>query len=373
MQRSCGSAGQPANHSAESSSVLNPAYLGYDDDATGDDDDASDEISDVSSCDGHTENADNESPSSVGQPASKKAELPLNQFETPLGLDPTSTPDFVQHVASFKAQLDLVQDAVKIMRSAQQPTDTSSAQQPTDTKLLENVDKAMFVTPRQQCRDMQGDSAEQPVTSLGTAEQPLSSSAPHWDVNVFPGSEMQPSKRCKYDGMMVCSKDLIVPEILQPINAALAEEIAKSAIECEQWDPPNFGEDATQEDQPKFLMTKVYERLRSKRAREGLPAYTAAQIKPIYAVLKGLLALLHSDVHCVFLSSSVPLKKQIVANDLYADLCSYRMQEIFLSESNVELLALAVRQQTINNNKDDSRHAFRYLKYLADFAELHAL
>ena len=120
-------------------------------------------------------------------------------------------------------------------------------------------------------------------------------------------------------------------------------------------------------------MTKTYDRLRSKRAREGWPAYTAAQIKPIYAVLKGLLAMLHSDVHCVFLSSSVPLQKQIVANDLYADLCSYRMQEIFLSESNVELLALAVRQQTINNNKDDSRHAFRYLKYLADFAELRAL
>ena len=124
----------------------------------------------------------------------------------------------MQHVASFKAQLDLVQDAVKKMRSAQQPTDTSSAQRPADAtaqaaaeeecfravvdlreaaqkldkhqfqdkaKLLENVDKAMFVTPRQQCRDMQGDSAEQPVTSLGTAEQPLSSSAPHWDVDVF--------------------------------------------------------------------------------------------------------------------------------------------------------------------------------------------
>ena len=225
-----------------------------------------------------------------------------------------------------------------------------------------------------------GGSAEQPVTSLGTAEQPLSSSAPHCHVDVFrsiehldAGGEIQPSKRCKYDGMMVSSKDFIVPEILQPINAALAEEIAKFAIECEQWDPPNCGEDATQEDKPKFLMTKTYDRLRSKRAREGLPAYTAAQIKPIYAVLKGLLAMLHSDVHCVFLSSSVPLQKQIVANDLYADLCSYRMQEIFLSVSNVELLALAVRQQMISNNKDNSRHAIRYLKYLADFAELHAL
>ena len=230
-------------------------------------------------------------------------------------------------------------------------------------------------------RSDKGGSAEQPVTSLRTAEQPLSSSAPHWDVHAFrsiehldAGGEIQPSKRCKYDGMMVSSKDFIVPEILQPIKAALAEEIEKFEVECEQRDPLNFGEGATQEDKPTLLMTKVYERLRSRRAREGLPAYTAAQIQPIYAVIKGLLALLHSDVHCVFLSSSVPLQKQIVANDLYADLCSHRMQEIFLSVSNVELLALAVRQQTINNNdKNDSSHASRYLKYLADFAELRSL
>ena len=226
-----------------------------------------------------------------------------------------------------------------------------------------------------------GGSAEQPVTSLRTAEQPLSSSAPHWHVDVFrsiehldAGGEIQPSKRCKYDGMMVPSKDFIVPEILQPIKAALAEEIDKFEIECEQWDPPNFGEDATQEDKPKFLMREVYKRLRSRRARECLPAYTAAQTRPIYAVIKGLLALLHSDVQTsVPVLSSSPVQKQIVANDLYADLCSHRMQDIDLSVSNVELLALAVRQQMINNNKDNSRHAIRYLKYLADFAELHAL
>ena len=182
---------------------------------------------------------------------------------------------------------------------------------------------------------------------------------------------MQPSKRCKYDGNMVSSKDFIVPEILQPIKAALAEEIDKFEAECEQRNPPNFGEDATIS---KFLMTEVYKRLRSRRVRECLPAYTAAQLRPIYAVIKGLLAMLHSDVQSSRVASSlVPVQKQIVANDLYADLCSYRMQEIFLSVSNVELLALAVRQQTINNNKDDSRHAFRYLKYLADFAELCAL
>ena len=97
-------------------------------DATRDDDDASDEISDVSSGDGDTDDANRESPGGVDQTAVKKSELHLNQYETPLGLDPTSVPDFVQHVASFKAQLDLVHDAVKKMRSAERPADAMDAE-----------------------------------------------------------------------------------------------------------------------------------------------------------------------------------------------------------------------------------------------------
>ena len=77
------------------------------------DDGASDEISDASSNEGLTEPASTESASSVGQPAPKASDPQLNHFETPPGFDPTSTPDFVQHVAAFKAQLELVQDAVK--------------------------------------------------------------------------------------------------------------------------------------------------------------------------------------------------------------------------------------------------------------------
>ena len=80
-------------------------------------------------------------------------------------------------------------------------------------------------------------SAAQPASDTAAA-QPLSSSAPHWDVDVFcsiehldAGGEIQPSKRCKYDGMMVSSKDFIVPKILQPIKAALAEEIEKFEVE----------------------------------------------------------------------------------------------------------------------------------------------
>ena len=178
-----------------------------------------------------------------------------------------------------------------------------------------------------------GGSAEQPVTSLRSAEQPVVNNLAEQLVSDA-GGEMQPNKRCKHDGMMVFSKDFILPEILQPIKAALAEEIEKFEAECEQWDPPTFEEDATQEDKPKFLMTEVYKRLRSTRARDCLPAYTPAQIRPIYAVIKGLLALLHSDVQSSVCRSSQ--KKQIEANDLYADWCSHGMQEIDLHVRNVE-------------------------------------
>ena len=81
--------------------------------ATLDDDDASDQISDGSSNDGHTEEAPEESTSSVGRPAAKTNDPQLNPFETRLGLVPTSTPDFVQHVTAVKARIDVVHEAVK--------------------------------------------------------------------------------------------------------------------------------------------------------------------------------------------------------------------------------------------------------------------
>jgi len=94
-------------------------------DATGEDDDASDEISDASGSEDNQENANGEPRSSVGQPTAKKTDPIVNQFETPLGLDPTSTPDFVQHVASYKTQLDIVHDTVKQMRSGAPSTDAN--------------------------------------------------------------------------------------------------------------------------------------------------------------------------------------------------------------------------------------------------------
>ena len=195
---------------------------------------------------------------------------------------------------------------------------------------------------------------------FGSAEQPVSDE----------GGEMQPNKRSKHDRMMVSLRNFITPEILQPIKAALAKEIDKFKLECEGWDPPSCLEDTTKEDKPKFLLREVYDRLRSMRVRKCLPAYTRAQTNAMYAVIKGLLALLHSDVQsCHFRASE---RKQIGALMLYHDWC-LKLKTIECNASNVELLTLAMHQEMINPNMDPSKYAARYLKYLADFAELHAL
>ena len=98
--------------------------------------------------------------------------------------------------------------------------------------------------------------------------------------------------------------------------------------------------------------------------------YTCTK-KTVYAVIKGLLALFHSDVDSSACRSSP--KKQAAANELYVDFCSHEMRTLALDASSLELLALAVRQQIVADRMDRPRHVPRYLKYLADFAELYAL
>ena len=99
-------------------------------DAGADDDDASDECSDCAGGEEDTHSTSGPARSGDEHPTPQQSEMQLNQCETPLGLDLTSTPDFVQHVASFKAHLDLVQDAVKKKRSLDRDTDIGSAEQP---------------------------------------------------------------------------------------------------------------------------------------------------------------------------------------------------------------------------------------------------
>ena len=103
------------------------------------DDDASDEISDTGSNDGATDDRDTAASSSVEQPAQMTCDQQPNQFETALGLDPTSTPDIVQHVVAFKAQLDLMHEAVKRMRSDETPESNSGAQ-PSDASAAQSMD-----------------------------------------------------------------------------------------------------------------------------------------------------------------------------------------------------------------------------------------
>ena len=92
--------------------------------------------------------------------------------------------------------------------------------------------------------------------------------------------------------------------------------------------------------------------------------------KAVYAVIKGLLALFHSDVDSSAYRFSP--KKQAAANELYVDFCSHERRTLALNASSLELLALAVRQQMVADRIDRPRHVPRYLEYLVDFAELHA-
>ena len=144
------------------------------------------------------------------------------------------------------------------------------------------------------------------------------------DVEPY-GSDDEPygKKRRKHDQLVVSVKDVIVPKILQPIQTALARQVDIFKAECEQWDPPNIGDDATGNYKPpKILLRNVYARWCSIRRQGCLSTLTFAQAGPAYAVIKGLLALLHSDVDSSAYEST--LKRQHAANKLYTDFCSHQ-------------------------------------------------
>ena len=81
-------------------------------------DNASDELSEKSGDECDAQGQDGQCGDNEQHPSSLPADMQLNSFETPLGLDPTASPDFVQHVAAFKAQLDLVRSHVESGRRA---------------------------------------------------------------------------------------------------------------------------------------------------------------------------------------------------------------------------------------------------------------
>ena len=68
-------------------------------------DDASDELSDADNIE--------EGGSDAGETAETATPDHANQFETPLGLDPTASPSYVQHFAAFQTQVNLVKDAFR--------------------------------------------------------------------------------------------------------------------------------------------------------------------------------------------------------------------------------------------------------------------
>ena len=104
-------------------------------DAARPDDDASDELPE-SDDDEHTATASRDAvPARAAQPSAASQNVEhLNQFETPIGMDPTAVPTFVQHVAAFKHNLEQVREIVASSSSSgnQNPSgqSDSSAQQP---------------------------------------------------------------------------------------------------------------------------------------------------------------------------------------------------------------------------------------------------
>ena len=76
-------------------------------DLAADQDNASDELSDVDPGEECAADGNNNEADSAEQPDQ------TNHCETPLGLDPTATPSYVQHFAAFQTQLNLVNDAFR--------------------------------------------------------------------------------------------------------------------------------------------------------------------------------------------------------------------------------------------------------------------
>ena len=224
----------------------------------------------------------------------------------------------------------------------------------------------LFVTSNSVALSRAAQPAPSACTSAGSAEQPRSSSASHLSSSAEQpvpdqSGDEQPKKKCKHDHVVVFLEDLVIPEILQPIQTALAHEIDMFKVACEQWDPPCFGDDITEDNKPKFLLRNVYVRWCSNTGQQCPPSQA-------YAVIKGLLALLHSDVGSVVWKSSQ--NKRYAANKLYRDLFSNQVRTIAFYVRNCELLALAMREHMIAG-KVDNRKATIYLKYIADFAETH--
>ena len=120
---------------------------------------------------------------------------------------------------------------------------------------------------------------------------------------------------------------------------------------------------AINEGKATFRLRNVYQRLHSVQAPGCLSTSSPTQKNAVYAVIKGLLVLFHSDVDSRVCRSSP--KKQAAADALYVAFCSHGMRPLALDELrykdtvSVELLALAVRRQIVADRMDRDRHVPR--------------
>ena len=149
-------------------------------DATCPVDDASDELSVDDDDDDHAAKpADEAAPASAAQPsAASQNEEHLNHFETPVGMDPTAVPTFVQHIAAFKQNLEHVRELVsssRAIRGQRSSDDTSSAAQPASLATAEAAAEEQcfraVVDLREAARQLNSHSWEKNIALLDKAAE----------------------------------------------------------------------------------------------------------------------------------------------------------------------------------------------------------
>jgi len=163
------------------------------------------------------------------------------------------------------------------------------------------------------------------------------------------------------------SKEHHIPEVLQPLLAALNTTVGKYKEEAEVWDPCDVydPEDtkAAERDKPRFLLKNVFDRYAAGSYAHGQPN----QIDVVYKAIQGLVALFHYDMVCRPFDRTLSPTRQEEANSIYSSFCGGR---ISLTRStpkkSLDLLAITWWQRKRSNDSDDQsfQNDKRYLSEL---------
>jgi hypothetical protein len=162
------------------------------------------------------------------------------------------------------------------------------------------------------------------------------------------------------------SKKLHIPEVLRPLLTALNTTVGKYKEEAEVWDPCDVYDledtQAAERDKPRFLLKNVLDRYAAVSYTHGQPI----QIDVIYKVIRGLVALFHSDMVCTPFQRTLSHARQEAANSIYSSFCRGRISLTRCTPSSMDLLATTWWQRKRVNDSDDQslQNDQRYLSEL---------